>query len=102
MYRCASSQFEGESSRFHVEAQAAWRQVEGVTPHVHDDGEVHLHLEYAGVYVVDEATFPSPGILERGVRRGGRLSLHRKTAFTGPGGGERTHGRTRPRRARRT
>ena len=55
-------ELEGEDSRFHAEAQAAWREVEGVTPHVHEDGEVHLHLDYAGVYVVDEMTFPSPGI----------------------------------------
>lgn len=53
---------DGEDSRFHAEAQAVWREVEGVTPHVHDDGEVHLHLDYAGVYVVDEVTFSSPGI----------------------------------------
>ena len=53
---------EGEDSRFHAEAQAVWREVEGVTPHVHDDGELHLHLDYAGLYVVDEVTFPSAGI----------------------------------------
>ncbi|MCY4582194.1 MAG: hypothetical protein OXE50_05255 [Chloroflexi bacterium] len=55
-------ELDGEESRFHAEAQAVWREVEGVTPHLHDDGEVHLHLEYAGVYVVDAVTFPSPGI----------------------------------------
>ena len=55
-------ELDGETSRFHSEAHAVWREVEGVTPHVHDDGEVHLHLDYAGVYVVDEVTFPSAGI----------------------------------------
>ena len=54
-------ELEGETSRFHAEAQAEWRQVEGTTPHLHDDGELHLHLEYAGLYVVDEVTFPTPG-----------------------------------------
>ncbi|MCY4447689.1 MAG: hypothetical protein OXE02_02430 [Chloroflexi bacterium] len=55
-------ELDGESSRFHAEAQAVWREVEGVTPHLHDDGELHLHLEYAGLYVVDEVSFPSAGI----------------------------------------
>ena len=50
------------TSRFHAEAQAVWREVEGVTPHLHDDGELHLHLDYAGVYVVDEVVLPSAGI----------------------------------------
>ena len=54
----------GEDSRFHAEAQAEWREVEGVTPHLHDDGELHLHLDYAGVYVVDEVSFPSAGVWE--------------------------------------
>ena len=57
-------ELQGETSRFHAEAQAEWRQVEGVTPHLHDDGELHLHLDYAGVYVVDEVTFPTPGFWE--------------------------------------
>ena len=55
-------ELEGETSRFHAEAQAIWREVEGTTPHLHDDGELHLHLDYAGLYVVDEVTFPSAGI----------------------------------------
>ncbi len=55
-------ELDGETSRFHAETQAVWREVEGVTPHVHDDGEVHLHLDYAGVYVVDAVTLPSAGI----------------------------------------
>ena len=55
-------ELDGEDSRFHAEAQAVWREVEGVTPHLHDDGELHLHLDYAGVYVVDEVTLPSAGI----------------------------------------
>lgn len=54
-------ELDGENSRFHAEEQAAWREVESVTPHLHDDGEVHLHLDYQGVYVIDEAAFPSPG-----------------------------------------
>ena len=55
-------ELDGEDSRFHAESKAVWREVEGVTPHLHDDGELHLHLDYTGVYVVDEVTFPSPGV----------------------------------------
>lgn len=55
-------ELDGETSRFHAEAQAVWREVEGVTPHVHDDGELHLHLEYQGLYVVEAVTFPAAGI----------------------------------------
>ena len=54
-------ELDGETSRFHAEAQAEWREVESVTPHVHDDGELHLHLDFQGLYVVDAVTFPSAG-----------------------------------------
>lgn len=55
-------EIDGETSRFHAEAQASWREVESVTPHLHDDGELHLHLEYTGLYAVDGVTFPSAGV----------------------------------------
>ena len=44
------------------EAPAVWRTIEGVTPHGHPDGEMHLHLDFRGVYVVDEIELAEPGI----------------------------------------
>lgn len=55
-------EFDGADAAFHTEAPAVWRTVEGVTPHLHPDGEVHLHLDFQGVYVIDEVVFPAPGI----------------------------------------
>ena len=55
-------ELQGETSRFHAEAQAVWREVEGVTPHLHDDGELHLHLDYAGLYVVNEVSLSTAGV----------------------------------------
>lgn len=55
-------QIDGEDSVFLTEAPAAWRVVEGTTPHRHPDGELHLHLDFQGVYVVDRVDFPVPGI----------------------------------------
>ncbi len=47
---------------FHVEASAAWRTIQGTTPHEHPDGEVHLHLDFRGLYVVDEVELAEAGI----------------------------------------
>ena len=44
------------------EATAHWREVSGVTPHDHQDGTVHDHLDVRGAYVVDEVTLGEPGI----------------------------------------
>ena len=41
---------------------ATWRTIEGETPHLHADGETHLHLDFRGVYVVDAVAFLKPGI----------------------------------------
>ncbi len=56
---------DGESAEpavFHGEEAAIWREAEGTTPHLHPDGELHLHLDYKGFYVVDRVEFPSPGV----------------------------------------
>jgi hypothetical protein len=34
-----------------------YREIRGVTPHLHSDGALHEHLDVRGVYVVDEAFF---------------------------------------------
>ena len=46
---------------FRFQAVAKFHTVSGVTPHRHDDGTVHEHLEVRGVYVVDLARFDHPG-----------------------------------------
>ena len=45
-----------------AEEIATWRTIEGETPHLHADGETHLHLNFRGIYVVDAVEFPKPGI----------------------------------------
>ena len=44
------------------EATAHWREVTGATPHEHQDGTLHDHLDVRGAYVVDEVTLDEPGI----------------------------------------
>jgi len=55
-----SHQVESRTSGF--AGPAAYRQAQGVTPHVHQDGELHEHLDVRGFYVVDAASFDAPGI----------------------------------------
>lgn len=43
-------------------AGAAYRQISGTTPHPHPDGQLHLHVDFRGVYVVDGVRFDEPGI----------------------------------------
>ena len=50
-----------ESSELRSEAPAIFRQIEGVTPHLHPAGKIHEHLEVQGVYIVDQAQFDTPG-----------------------------------------
>ena len=61
-YHIDGGQIDGEDSVFVTEAPAVWRVVEGTTPHLHPDGELHLHLDFQGVYVVDRVDFPAPGV----------------------------------------
>ena len=50
-----------EEPDLRAEADAQWHEVAGTTQHVHDDGEVHLHLDVRGLYVVDQVAFDEPG-----------------------------------------
>ena len=50
-----------ESSELRGEAQAKFREIRGVTPHQHADGEIHEHLEVRGAYIIDEVSFDTPG-----------------------------------------
>ena len=52
----------GTERELHAEEEATWRTIQGTTPHVHPDGELHLHLDFQGVYVVDEVVFPEAGV----------------------------------------
>ncbi len=46
---------------FRFEALATFRRVEGVTPHRHDDGQIHDHVEVRGIYVVDPIQIDATG-----------------------------------------
>ena len=47
---------------FQAESEAQFREVRGITPHSHEDGSIHKHVESRGVYVVDQVTLNEPGI----------------------------------------
>ena len=83
-------ELDGEDSRFHAESKAVWREVEGVTPHLHDDGELHLHLDYAGRVRGRRGNVPVAGCLGRGVRRWTGGTLTEGTAFQVQAEAERT------------
>ena len=48
-------------NQLRAEAPAKFREVRGVNPHRHDDGQIHEHVEVRGVYVVDQVNFDGPG-----------------------------------------
>lgn len=60
----AFHRLEDESSAPRATATAAFHMVEGVTPHLHEDGTLHPHDETAGFYVVDRVLFDVPGVWE--------------------------------------
>lgn len=47
--------------RYRFRRDAEYHEVEGVTPHLHDDGFLHKHQEVRGQYVA-MANFQSPGV----------------------------------------
>lgn len=53
--------WDGEKAIFKTEALAHWRTIPADFIHVHEDGKDHLHLEYQGIYVVDEVVLPQAG-----------------------------------------
>jgi hypothetical protein len=51
-----------EEPQLRTEHTARWREVTGVTPHEHSDGQLHQHLDVRGIYVVEAVTLDEPGI----------------------------------------
>ncbi len=47
--------------QYRFRRNAQYREVEGVTPHLHDDGFLHRHLDVRGQYVAN-VNFQSPGV----------------------------------------
>ena len=52
----------GTEWEFKFRRPSEYREATGVTPHVHDDGEVHEHMDVRGQYVVNAADLQSPGL----------------------------------------
>ena len=50
-----------QAPEFRSEAPAKFRRIEGVTPHEHEDGTIHEHIDARTVYVVDGVRFDDPG-----------------------------------------
>jgi hypothetical protein len=53
---------DGEDEMLKTEAVAHWRTIPTDPFHVHEDAEQHEHLEFRGIYVVDEVELPKAGI----------------------------------------
>lgn len=60
--RVSFSRIEGDDEVKYAEATARWRTIPDNTVHVHSDGDEHLHLDFRGIYVVDEVDFPQAGV----------------------------------------
>ena len=45
-----------------LRVKAEFRQIKGVTPHIHPNGSLHLHDEIHGFYVLNKTTFDVSGI----------------------------------------
>ena len=52
----------GTEWEFKFRRPSEYREATGITPHVHDDGELHKHLDVRGQYVVNGADFQNPGL----------------------------------------
>lgn len=52
---------EGSGWQYRFRRDAEYREVQGVTPHLHDDGFLHRHLDVRGQYVAN-VNFQSPGV----------------------------------------
>lgn len=55
---------DGNARELRAEAAADYYEVEGITPHVHEDGFVHQHMDVRGYYVVPRVQFDEPGVWE--------------------------------------
>lgn len=56
------SRIEGETEVPYAEGTAKWLTIPDNTLHTHSDGEEHLHLDFRGIYVVDEVDLPLEGV----------------------------------------
>tara|TARA_B100000029_G_scaffold26704_2_gene26298 strand:+ start:2994 stop:3893 length:900 start_codon:yes stop_codon:yes gene_type:complete len=52
----------GDEWQITQKAIPRWEVIEGVTPHTHPDGELHLHLDFHGIYILENVFFDTPGI----------------------------------------
>lgn len=62
----------GGKDELRAEADAAFRTIEGATPHAHPDRQLHAHIETSSAYVVEDVRFDSPGIWQAQVEIVGR------------------------------
>ena len=56
------SLLDGPATHFKFSRPAVFHETRNRTPHIHEDGSVHMHLDRRGYYVVEAADFDSPGI----------------------------------------
>lgn len=56
------SLLDGPATHFKFSRPAAFHETRTATPHIHDDGYVHMHVDTRGYYVVAAAEFDTPGI----------------------------------------
>ncbi len=56
------SLLDGPSTHFKFSRPATFHETRNTTPHIHEDGSVHMHLDRRGYYVVKGAEFDTPGI----------------------------------------
>ena len=60
----AFHRLEDDTSTPRATATATFHTLQGVTPHLHEDGTLHPHDETAGFYVVEQVQFDAPGVWE--------------------------------------
>ena len=72
-----------DSAELRAEATGVFHKVEGITPHRHEDGQIHQHIEKKGVYAVDKVQFDEAGVwgAEFVVALGGRQPKVQGLAF---------------------
>ncbi len=56
------SLLDGPATHFKFSRPATFYETRNTTPHIHEDGSVHMHLDRRGYYVVQAAEFDTPGI----------------------------------------
>ena len=56
------AKLEDEGWKVTDEKKPEWHVIKGITPHKHPDGEVHLHLDFQGIYILKDVHFDSAGI----------------------------------------